>query len=331
MLQFRSQRSRAVTAAAAALMVALAAGAADARAGRSSSLGSRGARTYEAPAPTRTAPTTAAPMERSATQPGVTQSAPRPGLAGPARGGFFSRGGFMGGLMGGLIGAGLFGLLFGGGFFAGLGSLAGVLGFLLQILLVVVLVRFAMRWFQSRNQPAYAGAPNHREAASPPRGPLGGSLGGATAGPGAARTGRRTGPSDAIGVQPADYDAFERLLGDVQDAYSREDLTALRGLTTPEMASYFADELAANADRGVVNRVSGVRLLQGDLAEAWREGGAEYATVAMRFALVDVTVERASGRVVEGDAERPVEAVELWTFRRAPGAAWTLSAIQQTR
>jgi predicted lipid-binding transport protein (Tim44 family) len=41
--------------------------------------------------------------------------------------------------------------------------------------------------------------------------------------------------------------------------------------------------LAANASRGLINRVTDVKLLQGDLAEAWREGRTEHATVAMRF------------------------------------------------
>jgi predicted lipid-binding transport protein (Tim44 family) len=75
-----------------------------------------------------------------------------------------------------------------------------------------------------------------------------------------------------------------------------------------------------------------VKLLQGDVSEAWREDGSDYATVAMRFALVDATVDRASGRVVSGDRDRPTEATELWTFRRddrTPGDGWQLSAIQQ--
>jgi len=42
-----------------------------------------------------------------------------------------------------------------------------------------------------------------------------------------------------------------------------------------------------------------VKLLQGDLAEAWREGSTDYATVAMKYALRDSMVERASGRPVE--------------------------------
>ena len=61
-----------------------------------------------------------------------------------------------------------------------------------------------------------------------------------------------------------------------------------------------------------------VKLLQGDLAEAWREGETDYATVAMRFALVDKTLERASGRVVEG-SDTPTEATEIWTFARRRG------------
>ena len=74
---------------------------------------------------------------------------------------------------------------------------------------------------------------------------------------------------------------------------------ALRREVTPEMLSYFSEDLATNASKGVVNRVSDVKLLQGDLAEAWREGDADYATVAMRYSLKDEMVDRESGRVVE--------------------------------
>ena len=77
----------------------------------------------------------------------------------------------------------------------------------------------------------------------------------------------------------------------------------------------------------MVNRISDVKLLQGDLAEAWREGDTDYATVAMRYSLKDRSVDRASGRVVE---RGPDEATEVWTFMRARGGNWILSAIQQT-
>ena len=127
-----------------------------------------------------------------------------------------------------------------------------------------------------------------------------------------------------------DYEAFEKLLRDIQTAYGREDRAALRSLTTPEVTGYFTEELDANATRGVANRIEDVRLLQGDLAESWREGAVDYATVAMRFALVDYTVKKTDGTVVEGDRTKPTEAVEVWTFQRPAGGGWVLSAVQQS-
>jgi predicted lipid-binding transport protein (Tim44 family) len=94
-------------------------------------------------------------------------------------------------------------------------------------------------------------------------------------------------------------------------------------MVTPEIR-----RVGANASRGLINRVTDVKLLQGDLAEAWREGRSDYATVAMKFGLRDSMVERASGRIVEG-GERS-EVTESWTFVRVRGGNWLLSAIQQT-
>ena len=287
-----------------------------ARAGGGSSFGSRGMRTFSTPAPTRTAPNAARPIDRSVTQPtrpgaAATQPATRPGLLG---GGLFG-GGLLGGLAAGFIGAGLFGMLFGHGMFGGMGGFASILGLLLQIVLVVWVARLAFAWWQRRNAPAYA-----TQAASQTPGATGSTGFGGMFGGNA--------PAGApITIDKVDYDAFERLLDDVQTAYSAEDLGALRGKATPEMVSYFAEELAENASRGVINRVTDVKLLQGDLAEAWREDGVDYATVAMRFALTDTTVERDSGRVVEGGT--PGDVTELWTFMRARGGNWLLSAIQQ--
>ena len=114
-------------------------------------------------------------------------------------------------------------------------------------------------------------------------------------------------------------------LGQIQTAYGREDLGTLRRLVTPEMLSYFSEDLAANASRGVRNEISDVQLLQGDLAEAWSEGATQYATLAMRFSLNDRLVSRDNGQMVEGG---PQEVTELWTFMRSRGGHWILSAIQ---
>ncbi|HKD31014.1 MAG TPA: TIM44-like domain-containing protein [Xanthobacteraceae bacterium] len=290
---------------------------ADARIGAGSSLGSRGSRTFSAPPPTSTMPSVS-PLERSTTQPNFAN--PRPGFA--PSGGFFGRSGFWGGLAAGFLGAGLFGLLFGHGFMGGIGGIVSFLGLIFQLGLIALIAMFLWRWFQRRNEPAYAGSLYRDNSSTGLFGGLG--LGGGVSS-GSASPGQR---SDDVGIANADYDAFERLLGEIQTAYSNEDLNALRTHATPEMVSYFSEDLAQNASRGVVNRTSDVKLLQGDLAEAWREGSTDYATVAMRFALNDVMVERTSGRVVEGG---PQEVVESWTFRRVHGGPWMLSAIQQAR
>ena len=132
---------------------------------------------------------------------------------------------------------------------------------------------------------------------------------------------------DEIGTTPADFEAFERLLGEVQTAYGAEDIGKLRNLVTPEMLSYYLEDFNANASRGVINRFSDIKLEQGDPAEAWREGDTEYCTVAVRYSLKDEMVDRATGRVIEGG---PDEAVEIWTFMRARGGNWIVSAVQQT-
>lgn len=298
-----------------AVTLALAPQFAFARAGGGFSGGSRGARTYSAPPVTRTAPGTAAPMQRSVTP----QSAPRPAGSGfaPSRPGFFGSG-FGAGLMGGLIGAGIGGMLFGSGMFGGVHGFGGFLGLLLQIFIVVMVVRWLIRRFMPSRQPALAGpaAMYGRQAQEMP-------IGGGNAGMGSGSTG------DApIAITPADYQAFEQVLQHVQAGWSAQDINALRGSVTPEMLSYFADQLSDQASRGVRNTVTDVKLEQGDLAEAWAEPGREYASVAMRFSMIDVTRDGA-GRVVDGDVAQRTQASEVWTFLRAPAGRWILSAIQQ--
>jgi predicted lipid-binding transport protein (Tim44 family) len=303
-----------------ALPLAVAVSEADARVGGGGSSGSRGSRTFSAPPSTTTAPGSAQPMNRTFTQPGS------PGMGAPAaagaanKGGFFNRPGMgmLGGLAAGFLGAGLLGMLFGGGLFSGLGGLSSIIGLLLQVALIVIVVRLAMSWWQRRHTPAsaYAGAPAEGPGAQP-------SFRSGLSGFGLGSN------QPALEIQPADYEAFERLLGEIQAAWSNEDIAKLHTLATPEMVSYFSKDLEENKANNDVNKVTDVKLLQGDLAEAWREGETDFASVAMRFSLVDKTLERNTGRLISG-SETPIEATEVWTFARRRGADWELSAIQQT-
>ncbi|KQX44059.1 MULTISPECIES: Tim44 domain-containing protein [unclassified Ensifer] len=305
--------------------------------------GSRGTRTFSQPPVTRTAPTNAAPIDRSmtprqdagpaATNPAAGQT--RPNATQPnARPGFFS--GFGGSLLGGLMVGGLIGMLMGGGF----GGAAGFLGLIVQMLLIGGLIMLAMRFFnRNRQQTAYAG-PSERSSGQQPSNGMpsfkipsigGGQASGQVqarpqAAPQAAPV--TDGPADEIGVQGSDLEQFEKMLKDVQAAYAAEDYGTLRRLTTPEAMSYLAEELSDNATSGVKNDVRDVHLVQGDVAEAWSENGTEFATVAMRYESIDVMRDRTTGKVISGDPDNLTEAVELWTFVRKPGAEWQVSAIQ---
>ena len=280
-------------------------------------IGSRGGKTYQAPPATNTAPKATAPINKSITQPGAptagANQAVRPGAAATQQASRF--GGMRGLLMGGLFAAALAGIF-------GMGALAAVAGFLLQMLLIGGIVYLLFRLFRggfgAKPAMATAGATDTYSGRNPAdilnRS---GSAGGGTV--------------DELKIGPSDYDAFEKLLGDVQMAYGRNDVDGLSSLLTPEMLSYFAGELDDNAKKGLLNVVSDVKLEQGDLAEAWREQNLEYATVALRYSLIDATIETATGRVVEGSRTEPTELTEVWTFvrpLRGTASQWELSAVQ---
>lgn len=282
------------------------------------SFGSRGSRSQSQVAPTPTAPGSS--FQRNQTQaPGPSAATPAAGAAAAAQAAKPSLGrSLMMGVAGGLLGAGLFGLLSGAGF----GGLAGMLGLLFQVALIGGLIWLALRLFRRRSEPqlAGAGAPLGRQAYQPQAAPAMGGLGG-----GAAAAAAKPVEFELAG---SDYGSFERLLGEVQTAISNEDVARLRQITTPEISGALEDEFAENARKGLIERAAEVKLLQGDLAESWREDGYEYATVAMRFSLLTAMVERNGGRVVEGHATIPREATEHWTFVRPRGGEWKVAAIQ---
>jgi predicted lipid-binding transport protein (Tim44 family) len=288
------------------LLAALGPSPADARAGGGHSFGSRGSRSYSAPRQTNIAPR-AAPFER--------RTAPNPALGRAASGGGFGRS-LAGGLLGGFLGAGIFGLLFGHGLFGGGLGFGGFLGLLIQIVLIVFVVRWLIRRFAGQG----VGGPRQASIFGPA--------------PGAGTQGPMPGPGNPT-MQPlrltgADRQAFAQCLIYVQDAWGAGDLRALSQVATPEVSTYFREQAAALARQGLRNRVSDVRIEEIELSEAWSEGGVDFATVAMRFSLIDVT-EDATGRIVDGSPDVRALVSEIWTFTRRAGGHWILSAIQQAQ
>jgi predicted lipid-binding transport protein (Tim44 family) len=290
------------------LVLALAPTLAEARAGRSysgggassfSGMGSRGTRTLDNNG--------AAPITRSMTQ---TPSAASPlaGAAATATGGsFFQRHPFLTGLAGGFLGSMLF---------SHLGGLGHVFGGLLTFLLIGLGIWFVVRLLSGRGFS------------------LGGAAGGmprsvgAAAAPASLYRGRDT------TVDERDLNAFQSIHAGVQEAWARGDLGRMRQLMTPEMLSYFSEELTRNASQGVQNIVSNVHLVKGEITESWEEGDLQYATAFMQWSAIDYVAPLGaapgqSGQVISGDPRTPTEAEEMWTFVRRRGGTWLLSAIQQ--
>ncbi len=285
---------------------------AEARPGGNSSSGSRGSRTYSAPPPTNTAPNAPQQMQRTQQAPGPQQAAgaaARPGAAAA------TQRGFGGAMMAGLLGAGIFGLLLGAGAFGNLGSFAAILGLLLQVALIGGLIALVVMLVRRRAQPQPAGMPREMMQDTPARPIMGG---------GAAR------PVDEVGITPADQQAFGAALVEVNRAWSAQDVATLQRIATPEMVQFFREDGMALEARGWRNETSDLRLEQADVSEAWNEGARDYATVAMKFSLIDVTRRVSDGAVMEGSATERQTATEIWTFVRVQGGPWMLSAIQQT-
>lgn len=288
-----------------------------AEARRGGSFGSRGTRTYQTVPATPTAPGITAPVQRSTTTAPTNQAGMAQTTA-AQRAGWFG-GGIGGWILGGFLFSGLFGMLFGAGF----GGFGGFVALLFQVIIVGLILSWL---FGRRRQPAAAGAGN----ASPYSPRQDWQPGGGPARPraNASAASQRAGKRDEVGISNRDLDQFERGLTELQNAYSREDYEALRRITTPEMMGYLSQELGENASKGVRNEVFDVKLLSGDVAEAWREGSDQYATVALKYESRDITRDRTTGQIVSGD-DRVTAVTELWTFVRRGAGAWLVSAIQE--
>lgn len=296
-----------------------------ARAGGGRSSGSRGSRSYSAPARPPSSPVTPNQPSSSAVAPVQPQ---RPGW-----------GGMFGGMLGGLLLGGLLGgLLFGGGFGSGFG--------LLEILIVAALAWFAISYMRRRQaspQPGYAmaggggGGPASRDDA------MTAARYGATV-PGAAATlDPPAGPADLerglghVRQMDGSFDprAFAERATDVfftvQGAWTARDLRGVSAHLTPEIQELLQRDCDRLRAEGKVNRLENIAVRAAEVTEAWQESGQDYVTVHFLASLLDYTTDESGARVLEGSRTEPVKFEEYWTFTRPVGpGAFKLSAIQQS-
>lgn len=296
-------------------------------------MGSRGSQTYQdngykpIERSTTPAPSAVPPTARPATP------AIQPQPAGPAP--FWQRHPILTGLAAGVAGSWIGHMLFGANNTLAAHGEAGTtdspsdtgLGSLFMLLLLMVLGAAALYYFMKvrrspKAAPAYSGltrnALGENDIETAP----------------VSREGFMSQPQIARPVSPVDQDKFKEILSEVQSAWSRQDLDALKRLTTPEMLHYFSTALSENVSRDVENHVEDLRVLSAEVQESWTEDATDYATGLFRWTARDYTVSLTKQRgerdyVVEGNDQTSTEVTEAWTFMRYRGGKWLLSAIQQ--
>lgn len=278
--------------------------------------GSRGSRSYSAPARPTPSPVPANPTSspRQLSQPPPSQ---------PQRPSFFS--GLMGGIagfaLGGLIGSLLFGGI-GHGFGGGIG--------LLEILIIGGGIFLLLRAFRARAnapQPAYAGTPGSAYGAG------GDGLSSSGAAPASAPSELDRGIEYIRQMDPAfEPGVFaqwaQRVFIDVQDGIGRRDVSVLTDRLTPQEYARLQGQCDQLRDGRQTNRVEQIQFKRAEVTEAWQENGQDWATVYFAVLLADYTIDDATGNVVDG-SRSPQDIEECWTFTRPVGPkAWRLSAIQ---
>lgn len=258
--------------------------------GRASGFGSR-----------RAAPPASQPYNRNANPMGQPAASP---------GGGFMRG-LAGGIAGGFLGSMLFGSL---GHAAGGGGGGGGIGFL-EILLMAGLAYFGFRWWKNRQQVATANSAPFDYAAYDRN---------------KDQSFSQVGGGSATASPAIDTDEASDIFFKIQGAWTRRDLTSVRGLLGGEMPTLLNQDLDELKRNQRINRLENISVRGVDFTETWQESGVDYTTARFTANLLDYTVDEKTAQVLEGSDSVPVKFEEDWTFAKDRNSAnWQLVGIQQ--
>jgi len=288
------------------------------RAGGGRSSGSRGSRSYSAPA--RPSPSPSRPV-----------APPASGQPSPQRPAWM--GGLMGGIaglfLGGLIGRLLFGGI-GGGFGGGFG--------LMEILIIAGLAYAAFSYARRRQEKMPAGpqgyatsqgadpTPWRPESPSPATDTLPGPAAPSDLDRGVGHIRQMDGAFDPTRFADTASDFFFK----VQAAWMARDMGAVRDRLTPEMHATLQKDCDQLRTAGRVNRLENIAVRTVEVTEAWQEEGQDFVTVRFLANLLDYTTDETGAQVLEGSRTEPVKFEEYWTFVRPVGPnPWRVGAIQQ--
>ena len=120
--------------------------------------------------------------------------------------------------------------------------------------------------------------------------------------------------------------AFEMIVG----AFAAGDKAVLQPLLAPEVYRHFADDIDIRQRNGETLATELVGIRSVELVEARLDGS--FASLMLRIVSEQVNVlHDHDGHVVEGDAERVIDVIDEWTFRRdtrSNDPNWALAATR---
>lgn len=111
-------------------------------------------------------------------------------------------------------------------------------------------------------------------------------------------------------------------------AFAHGDKATLQPLLAPDVYRHFSDAIDARRQHGETLQTELVGIRSAELVEAQMDG--RFAAVTLRFVSEQVNALRdAKGEVAEGNPERVVDVIDVWTFRRDTRSTdpnWALAA-----
>lgn len=107
--------------------------------------------------------------------------------------------------------------------------------------------------------------------------------------------------------------------GRVQEAWSHQDLAAVRPFISDGIRERFSLQIGMQQAEGIRNQMEDVRVLNSSLAAAFSDEAFDTLHVRIHASAVDATVDLRTGRRTTGSG-RAAEFVEFWSFHRRPGA-----------
>lgn len=293
---------------------------AHARVGGSRSFGSRGTRSYSAPA---SSPSQAIPPRQQS----APTTAPSPVPQQQQSGGFMRNmaGGMLGGIAGGMLGGMLFRSLGMAG--GGMGGGGGIGMF--EILLLAGIGYLIYRFIKNKRAAASADAQNAYQGGNVT------PISNAYSGNQPANQDVETGlghirQMDSSFDEQRFNDTAMDLFFKIQGSWMNRDLAPVAGHLTDEMKRILQEDLDRLLRDKQVNRLENIAVRNVEAVEAWQESGQDYITALIYANLLDYTTDDTSGAVVSGSKTEPVKFEEYWTFTRPVGNnPWRLSAINQ--